>query len=173
MLEAIRFYQERLNHDGLLEHEGVVAEALRLVEQGTANFNKPRCILCDEVQDLSQLELALPGSLPASDGVRISNAENGLFLAGDGAQTIYKRGFALRSLGIDVTSRSFHLRKNCRNTSEILTAAFALVSAYEFADVDEDNIVRPSAPEFARRHGARPLIVRCSSLAEEARTVGQ
>lgn len=45
------------------------------------------------------------------------------------------------------------------------------VAQYEFADVDEDNIGRPSEPEFARRHGPRPLIVRCESPIEEVSAV--
>ncbi len=170
LLDAIRFYEDQLAHDGLLDHEGIVALALKLLD-AKAPQNNPRCILCDEVQDLSQLEIALLGRLPTPSGERVADAENGLFLAGDGAQTIYKRGFTLRHLGIDISGRSFNLRKNYRNTQEILTAAFGLVSGYEFADVDEENIVKPSGPEFAKRHGARPLIVRCSSLVEEAAAV--
>lgn len=154
----------------MLDYEGIVALALELLDV-KAPQNKPRCILCDEVQDLSQLEIALLGRLPTPSGERVADAENGLFLAGDGAQTIYKRGFTLRHLGIDISGRSFNLRKSYRNTHEILTAAFGLVSGYEFADVDEENIVKPSGPEFAKRHGARPLIVRCASLAEEAAVV--
>lgn len=171
LLDAVRFYEDQLAHDGLLDHEGIVAVALELLDAQAPEFNKPRCILCDEVQDLSQLEIALLGRLPTPSGERVADAENGLFLAGDGAQTIYKRGFTLRHLGIDISGRSFNLRKNYRNTQEILTAAFGLVSEYEFADVDEENIVKPSAPEFAKRHGARPLIVSYSSLAEEAAAV--
>ncbi|MBY0507496.1 MAG: AAA family ATPase [Bryobacteraceae bacterium] len=173
VLEAIRFYEEALGRGLHLDHEGIVAEALKLLGSSSRDFNKPRCILCDEVQDLSQLEVALLGQLPTPSGALVAQAENGLFLAGDGAQTIYKRGFTLRRLGIDVSGRSFNLQKNYRNTYEILTAAFHLVSQYEFADVDEENIVKPSAPEFANRHGARPLMVSCSSLGEEAAIVAQ
>jgi superfamily I DNA/RNA helicase len=168
LLDAIRHYESQLIAGHWLDHEGVVAEALNALETPVRAFNTARCVLCDEVQDLSQLEMALLGRLPTPAGEPLAAAENGLFLAGDGAQTIYKRGFTLRHLGIDVSNRSFSLRKNYRNTFEILTAAFGLVAEYEFADVDEDNIVRPSAPDFAKRHGARPLIIRYSSPAEEA-----
>jgi superfamily I DNA/RNA helicase len=171
VLGAIRSYDQALKDERLLDHEGVVAEALAKLDSRVYEFNRPRCVLCDEVQDLSQLEMALLSWLPTPKGERLADVENGLFLVGDGAQTIYKRGFTLRSLGIDVTSRSFTLRKNYRNTREILTAAFGLVSEYEFADVDEEDIVRPTEPELAKRHGARPLIVQCSSLMEEASVV--
>jgi superfamily I DNA/RNA helicase len=171
MLDAIRYYEDQLAAGRLLDHEGVVAEALKTLAGPSRDFNKVRCILCDEVQDLSQLEMALIAKLPTPTGDPIAKAENGLFLAGDGAQTIYKRGFTLRRLGIDVSNRSFSLRKNYRNTHEILKAAFGLVAEYEFADVDEDDIARPSAPELAKRHGARPKILHCSSPTEEATAI--
>lgn len=171
ILDGIRFYENQLAAMHLLDYEGVVAQALKILDGPTRDFNKVRCILCDEVQDLSQLEMALIAKLPTTTGQPVAGAENGLFLAGDGAQTIYKRGFTLRHLGIDVTGRSFNLRKNYRNTHEILKAAFGLVSQYEFADVDEDDIARPSAPELAKRHGSRPIIVRCFSETEEATAI--
>ncbi len=172
VLEAMRLYDGELEKRYVLDHEGIVRTAIELLDgNGTGTFNKFRAVLCDEVQDLSQLEVALLGKLATPDGQAMAVAENGLFLVGDGAQTIYKRGFTLRSLGIDVTGRSFSLKKNYRNTHEILKAAFGLVSQYEFADVDEDNIAKPSEPEFAKRHGSRPLILRCNSPEQEATAV--
>jgi superfamily I DNA/RNA helicase len=108
------------------------------------------------------------GELKTPAGLRIAKVEDGLFLAGDGAQSIYKRGFALRRVGIDIVGRSFNLKKNYRNTNEILKAAFGLVSQYEFADVDEENVARPAMPDFAESHGARPLLVKCTGTDEEA-----
>jgi superfamily I DNA/RNA helicase len=170
-LAGIRSYEEEMEKRRLLDHEGIVRAGLDQLESSGRAFDKFRCILCDEVQDLSQLELALLAKTTTPSGESMATAENGLFLVGDGAQTIYKRGFTFRRLGIDVTSRSFSLRKNYRNTHEILKAAFGLVAQYEFADVDEDNIARPSEPELAKRHGSRPLIVRCESPSEEASAV--
>lgn len=171
VLDGMRFYEGELEKRHVLDHEGIVRTGLDLLENSGRAFDRFRAVLCDEVQDLSQLEVALLGKLFTPSGEPMAAAENGLFLAGDGAQTIYKRGFALRSPGIDVTSRSFSLKKNYRNTHEILKAAFGLVAEYEFADVDEDNIGRPSEPEFAKRHGQKPLIIRCESLEDEASAV--
>lgn len=169
VLQAMRVYEAELEKLHALDHEGIVRAAVDLVSGSDGpGFHRYRAVLCDEVQDLSQLEVALLGKLVTPEGQAMAVAENGLFLVGDGAQTIYKRGFTLRNLGIDITGRSFSLKKNYRNTHEILKAAFGLVSQYEFADVDEDNIVRPSEPEFAKRHGSRPLILRCNSPEQEA-----
>lgn len=171
-LRAIRDFQARMEANHWYDHEGLTARSLDSLDQSAERFNTPRCILCDEVQDLSQLEVALLAKLKTPLGnERLSSAENGLFLAGDGAQTIYKKGFTLSSLGIDVRGRSFCLKKNYRNTFEILNAAFKLVARYEFADVDEDNIAKPPVPDFPNRHGMKPLILRCPNLNSEAQWV--
>lgn len=171
---GISMYAERLRAQHLLDHEGIVAEALTLVEgqaEQRGTDGRFRSVLVDEVQDLSHLEIALLGNLLSPSGERVARVEDGLFLAGDGAQTIYKRGFTLRSLGIEISGRSFALLKNYRNTHEILKAAFGLVEQYEFADVDEENIIRPDAPEFAKRHGRRPILLRCESAQDEGQAV--
>jgi ATP-dependent exoDNAse (exonuclease V) beta subunit len=98
---------------------------------------------------------------------------NGLFLVGDGAQAVYKKGFSLKRSGISVANRSYVLKKNYRNSREILTAAYKLIQQYEFSDDDEDNVQKPTEPDFALRHGERPMIVKCRSLKKQAEFVAQ
>jgi len=167
VLDAITVYQDALAQQHMQDHEGYVSMVIEAISQPSYGAGKFRCILSDEVQDLSECDIALMGRLKTPDGHLISKAVDGLFLAGDGAQSIYKRGFTLRRIGIDISGRSFSLKKNYRNTHEILKAAFGLVAQYEFADVDEENIERPSLPDFAETHGAKPLLVRCSRPEDE------
>lgn len=168
VFSALTEYASQLEHANAEDPEGWAARSLALLKTHGDGHGKYRCVLSDEVQDLSEIDVALLSHLMTPSGTRIGAIENGLFLAGDGTQSIYKRGFVLKRIGIDVAGRSINLKKNYRNTHEILTAAFGLVSAFEFADVDDDNITKPSPPEFAKRHGSRPLLLRCSSLSEEA-----
>ncbi|WP_295841947.1 3'-5' exonuclease [uncultured Xanthomonas sp.] len=149
------------------DHEMLVSLAIDSAQNDTYVTGKFRSVLSDEVQDLSELDLTLMSLLRTPSGERISKVVDGLFLAGDGAQSIYKRGFVLRRIGIDIVGRSFNLKKNYRNTHEILKAAFSLVSQFEFADVDDETLARPSMPDFAESHGRRPLILRCNSNEEE------
>ena len=171
MLTAIKYYVEQLKQSNLHDHEELVSNTIQLLKSDHAIKGEFRSVLCDEVQDLSELDITLIGQLRTPDGGLIAKTENALFLAGDGTQSIYKRGFVLRRIGIDIIGRSYGLKKNYRNTHEILQAAFGLVSQYEFADIDEENIVRPFAPEFAKRHGTKPLLLRCSGLEEEANAI--
>jgi superfamily I DNA/RNA helicase len=158
-----------------LDNEGLVQEAFKLVAHaaatGTALPGRYRAILVDEVQDCTQMELRLLARLWTPDGEQIASASDGLFLVGDGAQTVYKKGFSLRQLGIDVTGRSEVLKKNYRNSREILEAAYSLVADYEYADVDEDSVRRPQSPDVASRRGDRPQIVLCKSRQDEAEEV--
>lgn len=172
ILHGLIFYHQKIKQSNQLDHEESVAYANVLLKSNILSGNF-RCVLSDEVQDLSELDLNLLGNLKTQNGERMMSVENGLFLAGDGTQSIYKRGFALRRIGIDIVGRSVNLRKNYRNTFEILKAAFGLVAEHEFSDIDDDNISKPTMPEYAKRHGQRPLLVRCPTLAEEARFVAQ
>jgi superfamily I DNA/RNA helicase len=149
------------------DHEALVSQAISAVSSDVYIAGRYRCVLSDEVQDLSELDLLLTGMLKTPEGICISRVADGLFLAGDGAQSIYRRGFVLRRIGIDIVGRSFNLKKNYRNTHEILKAAFGLVSQFEFADVDDESIAKPSIPDFAESHGARPLLLKCSGTEEE------
>jgi superfamily I DNA/RNA helicase len=130
-----------------------------------------RSIFIDEVQDLSQMELETIANLKTPSGELVRLAPNGLFLVGDGTQTIYRKGFRLNAAGIQITGRSYLLKKNYRNTQEILRAAYALVANYEFADSDEGDVVRPLEPDYASRYGPRPMLVKCQNPDEEAKYV--
>jgi superfamily I DNA/RNA helicase len=155
----------------LEDHEGIVQHALNSLQESSVaarNTFRYRCVLVDEVQDLSQLEMRILGMIPDSNGKRVADQENGMFLVGDGAQSIYSRGFTLKDCNISVANRSFVLQKNYRNTREILEAAYGLISSYEFADVDEDNIATPTPPHLSARHGERPYIVKAMTWEDES-----
>jgi superfamily I DNA/RNA helicase len=190
-LDAARYKVEALKKSFVLDYEGVVSAAISLLIKDTDSlesfgwaavdadaldstlsaFTPYRCVLVDEVQDLSQLEVAMIGALPVDSENRIAQSENGLFLVGDGAQTIYNKGFALKNCGINVNNRSYVLKKNYRNSKEIMSAAYSLIEKYKFADVDEDNIDNPTKPDFAAKAGERPYVVKCRSEEEEVALV--
>lgn len=193
-LDAVRYWDGQLRQVHMLDFEGIVQMAALLVrpdQQGLKSVGLNdldmatvlsrlkeladschgyRCVLVDEVQDLSQVELSVLALLPWGND-RVRSLENGLFLVGDGAQTVYRKGFSLQKSEITLNNRSFVLKKNYRNSREILTAAYRLIQEYEFADVDEDNIQRPTEPDLAVRQGERPIIVKCNSVADQTQFV--
>ncbi|SDT89944.1 3'-5' exonuclease [Halopseudomonas salegens] len=153
------------------DHELLVSQAVERMSKESGNVGQYRSVLVDEVQDLTELDVVLLSKLKTPEGEVLAHVENGIFLAGDGAQSIYKRGFALKRAGIDVVGRSVSLKKNYRNTHEILTAAFNLVSKFEFSDTDEDDLRRPSLPDFAKRHGEKPWLIQCQNQNDEVEAV--
>lgn len=171
MLDGINAYLKFISERAVSDHELLVSTVIEHIKSGEYQTGRYRCVLSDEVQDLSELDLMLMASMKTASGIEISKVPDGLFLAGDGAQSIYKRGFVLRRIGIDIVGRSFFLKKNYRNSHEILKAAFGLVSQFEFADVDEEKLAKPSMPDFAERHGTKPLIVTCSTSQDEVEYV--
>ena len=168
VLAGVHAWDAALAEGSVLDNEGIAADACALLANPDHQFRRYRAVVADEVQDLSQIDVTLLARLIAPHGSVLAELDNGLFLVGDGAQTIYRRGFRLRSAGIEVATRSFLLRKNYRNTFEILRAAFALIERYAFADGDEDDFAAPTAPDYAKRRGERPQLVKCSSPDDEA-----
>lgn len=156
-----------LKYYGFTESQigGLVTELQRKMEDPELGW--PRCVLVDEVQDLSQLEISLLSVLPSPPSSRIGREENGLLLVGDGAQTVYKRGFSLSRSEIEIRDRSYVLTKNYRNSREIMDAAYQLINKYEFADIDEDNTCNPVKPDLAVRHGELPYLVKCDNLDDQ------
>lgn len=168
---GIMRYIEKLKDLSLFDHERIVSTVLDEISSKNEEYKMYRSILVDEVQDLSELDLSLISSISSTAGEKVVNIENGLFITGDAAQSIYKKGFSLRKIGIDIKGRSFTLKKNYRNTYEILNAAFGFIRGYEFLNIGEENIEHPHMPDFASRHGAKPIIIRCDNLNDEARMI--
>lgn len=161
ILQLYHNYILNLNKIGTSDPAEFVRLAYRLRSSGQKPREKYSAIIVDEVQDISEIGLRLLHSL-------VGDIPDGLLLVGDNAQRIYTRGYSMRNIGIDVTGRSVILAKNYRNTRQILTAGFPLVSdAWETeaksAGLDD------AKPVFSVRNGPRPAIVRCRSLEEEAR----
>ncbi len=76
-----------------------------------------RCLLVDEFQDLSTLNLSLLRRVPMK-------VENGLFLTGDPVQRITVRPMELASAGLDGKSvNRMHITKNYRNGRQILSSS--------------------------------------------------
>jgi superfamily I DNA/RNA helicase len=120
-------------------------------------------ILVDEVQDLSDMELRVLHAIEQISGQ--------LFLVGDGAQQIYRRGQSLRSIGINVSGRSFILRKNYRNTIEITNAATRLRTAEGIGRFDEDAAASQIMAIPSSVSGDRPCLIICANPEEERRRI--
>jgi AAA domain/UvrD-like helicase C-terminal domain/Nuclease-related domain len=143
-------YQTRLDFARVNDFNDLLLGARRALEQGTA-ARAVGGVIVDEVQDLNLAGLELLSTL-AGEGA------NRLLLIGDGQQSVYPGGFSLAEAGINVVGRSTVLKRNYRNTVEIIEAAARLVEADEFGDLDDDQVTGRREVEVSR-HGVAPITV--------------
>ena len=112
---------------------------------------KRRCLLVDEFQDFSTLELRFLKRIPP-------NKENALFLAGDLVQKVLVKDFDLSKAYLsrnDIKSET--IRKNYRNSKQILQAANELAVSYSNAAKSSDSEFEVLDPEYAVRETAMPI----------------
>lgn len=165
ILDGIKLYENQMEQRRWVDHESLTHKAMNVTMQNNALTY--RSILIDEVQDLTQNDLRVIGALRCPTGEMIKDIPNGLFLVGDGAQTIYKNGFSLKKLGINIIGRSFAFKKNYRNTKQILEASYSLIQNFNCSNLDEDDVTKPILPELANKEGEKPKIVKTYSINKE------
>lgn len=117
-------------------------------------------ILVDEAQDFDPTWFQALLTL-------MRDPENGdLLIVGDGTQGIYKsRRITWKSLGINAQGRTSYLRRNYRNTREIVRVAALYAPNTQEAEVTDDEsyveAVRMN-PENATRPGVlKPILLKC------------
>jgi superfamily I DNA/RNA helicase len=163
ILAVYSWYHQTLLKRGFVEPAEFVRMAYRLRLKGEQAEADYAAVIVDEVQDISEIALRLLHSL-------VGNREDGLLLVGDATQRIFTRGYSLRGLGIDIAGRGIVLRKNYRNTKQILEAAFPLIESEWKEDIAQAEVPASDLrPEFSVREGCRPIVVRCSDEVAEGR----
>lgn len=162
VLALYESYHRSLFERGFVEPAEFVRIAYRRSRQGDPTEADYEAIIVDEVQDISELGLRLLHSV-------VGDRPDGLMLVGDNAQRIFTRGYSMRGIGIDISGRSVVLRKNYRNTRQILEAAFPLVRS-EWEAEERAGGIDPASirPEYSVREGHRPIFVRCRDEEHEA-----
>lgn len=132
-----------------------------------------RFVLIDEFQDFSNLDLVILRE------VCTHATGDGLFIAGDLVQKILVKKLVLRDAGFDSTAaRWLKIRKNFRNSRQILQAAFALAKEYGELARSKKEEVEVLDPELAVRETARPFALKTDYGIDKAweiayRMVGQ
>lgn len=140
--------------------------AVQAVQSGAG----PRyaAVLLDEAQDFGTNGLRFVAGL-------LESGSDDLVIVADAAQNIYKRKSSWSDAGIQARGRTRILRRNYRNTREILEYAskFLLASSVLHAelvpDFDDENAIIP--PEAAERSGASPKTVVVADSDAEAASV--
>jgi superfamily I DNA/RNA helicase len=159
VLQMLSEYEDYMRVGGLLDEDGIALKAFALRNRIVAERDlRARCVIVDECQDCSTVQLAVISRIPTAE-------KDGLLLVGDPAQKVFPKQQHLPTAEIDILGRSTVFRENYRNTKEILEAAFPVVSQHRKAPGISEGDILP--PEYARRHGPRPTLVRCKNGDEQ------
>ncbi len=122
-----------------------------------------RCLLVDEFQDFSTLDLRLLMWVPPRD------SENGLFMAGDPIQKILVKSLSLRDAGLAEGSAVYRrIKKNYRNSRQILRAASKLANVYGELARNSGEDIEVFDPELAVRETAKPIALKTDNQVKKA-----
>jgi hypothetical protein len=148
----------------------MVEVLIRAVERGQIPRAQYGALLIDEGHDLEADWLKLVVQM-------LDPETNSLLLLYDDAQSIYGQRrsstFSFRSMGISASGRTKILKRNYRNTNEILECAREFAKEIlEPRDADDDNV--PSLmPESGGRRGPVPRFGQFQSTEAEANKIAQ
>ncbi|MEJ0099575.1 MAG: NERD domain-containing protein/DEAD/DEAH box helicase [Pseudomonadota bacterium] len=151
------------------DYEEMVRTMIRAVERGQVPRAQYGAVLIDEGHDFAPEWLQL--------AVQMLDAEsNSLLLLYDDAQSIYSanrsKSFSFRSVGISAAGRTKILRRNYRNTDEILACARGFAERLLSPVEASDDGVPLLFPEAGGRKGTTPRFAQLSSLQAEAEYIG-
>jgi superfamily I DNA/RNA helicase/mRNA-degrading endonuclease RelE of RelBE toxin-antitoxin system len=165
MFAVYQSYQQTLTENRMWDWEDFLVRSLALCEQGHPFPENYAHIIADEIQDFTEATMRLLRAI-------VPAGPNDLFLVGDGLQRIYPGGYSMSRVGIEVIGRSTLLRKNYRNTHEILRAAHALMKGTKVDDLEDTSEEIPE-PEYSVRCGPLPVLKGFSSPQAEIQWVFQ
>lgn len=161
-LDIVKAWEEWLSVGCLCDIDGLTLRAVRHFDNPIASATlraklPTNHILVDEVQDFSTIELRLLKQL-----VEDAESKNSHFFVGDLHQRVYSKHQDTKVAGYDFRGRAGILRRNYRNTRQILQAAFNLPQSFPPREDSEESI-EVHDPELSAYQGDRPIILKCAS----------
>jgi hypothetical protein len=165
VLRIALFWEDWLLHGGMIDSLGLTLALLPMhkeMQEMPENL-KFRCLLIDEFQDLSSLDLqVLRRCVPLSE-------PDALFITGDTVQRILVKRLRMREAGLErgpAEPRS--IKKNYRNSRQILRAAAGLANFYGNVAKSQGEEIEVLDPELAERETNVPMVIQTDRQIEKA-----
>lgn len=138
-------YNNQLKTNGQVDFDDYALLCLRILDS-KPNLEKPFShIIIDEAQDLSKAQILVISRL-------VSDETKSISVIADAAQRIYKSGFTWSEVGFNVRGgRTIELKKNYRNTVQIVKAALSLLEK----ENDKSDF---TTVETARSGNEKPIV---------------
>lgn len=156
-LRLLLFWEEWLLAGGYIDALGLTQALMPLHSemQRLPESLRFRCLLVDEFQDFSTLDLQLLRRVVPID------QPDALFLAGDTVQRILVKRLTLSDAGFDTGAATHHrIKKNYRNSRQILRAASKLANHYGSMAGSQGEEIEVLDPELAQRETNPPIILK-------------
>jgi superfamily I DNA/RNA helicase len=166
ILQLVTFWEDWLLAGGMIDALGLTLALLPMHQemQQIPEELRFRCLLVDEFQDLSSLDLqVLRRVVPIKE-------PDSLFVAGDTVQKVLVKRLSLGGgVGLD-RGPAIHksIRKNYRNSRQILRAAARLANHYGQIARSQGEEMEILDPELAQRETNPPIVLKTDRQIEKA-----
>lgn len=165
ILRIALFWEDWLLHGGMIDSLGLTLALMPMHKkmQEMPEHLKFRCLLIDEFQDLSSLDLqVLRRCVPLAE-------PDALFIAGDTVQRILVKRLRMREAGLEKGPAEHQsIKKNYRNSRQILRAAAGLANHYGNIAKSEGEEIEVLDPELAERETNVPMVIQTDRQIEKA-----
>jgi hypothetical protein len=156
-LHLLLFWEEWLLAGGMIDNLGLTQALMPLHKemQSLPERNRYRCLLVDEFQDFSTLDLQLLRRIVPVD------KPDALFLAGDTVQKILVKKLSMGGAALD-RGPAIHksIRKNYRNSKQVLRAASRLANHFGALAKSQGEEIEVLDPELAQRESNPPIVLK-------------
>jgi hypothetical protein len=165
VLRIALFWEDWLLHGGMIDSLGLTLALMPMHKQmmEMPEQFKFRCLLIDEFQDFSSLDLqVLRRCVPVAE-------PDSLFISGDTVQRILVKRLRLREAGLERGPAELKsIKKNYRNSRQILRAAASLANHYGNIAKSQGEEVEVLDPELAERETNVPIVIQTDRQTEKA-----
>jgi hypothetical protein len=158
ILRGLAGWEELMDFVGVIDYLGMTQKLIEIMAQIKPRY---RCILVDEIQDFGTLELKVIRALAQEN-------EDDIFLSGDIAQQVYTKHHKITQAGIRIVPSNYlTIKKNYRNSREILAAAFEVFRTNTSKASYHSEDFEVLDPEFANFSSPKPFLRKTSTLSNE------
>ncbi|MEA2897382.1 MAG: hypothetical protein QOJ84_2997 [Bradyrhizobium sp.] len=156
LLAGLLGWENKMRAVGVIDYLGLTSALATHMDKIGHKYTN---ILVDEAQDFGTTELAIVRML-------VPPGANDIFLCGDVAQTVLPKQRSVVEAGLANITRE-QIRRNYRNSREILAAAYELLKANLHEELFESGDLEVLDPKFANFSGSAPVALAADSLEEE------
>jgi hypothetical protein len=158
ILAGLDGWEKKMSAVGAVDDLGIVTALNKHIDKLKPHFHHT---LVDEVQDLGTLELEIIRKLTHTGA-------DDLFLCGDAAQSVQTKHADFRLAGVAISAKnSISLKQNYRNSSQILSAAYDVLTK-SFEKIPSGTVdIEILPPEYANFSSPNPALLKADTFKQE------